>query len=90
MIVKDKDKFIKYLFIYKWFVFTKFSTDIDDIELSYIINALNIKSRYKRIKYIINTGCDYIDNYYNTKRINIKRKGLSPFEYRQKSLSLVL
>ena len=32
---------------------------------------------------------DYIDNYYNTKRINIKRKGLSPFEYRQKSLSLV-
>lgn len=33
---------------------------------------------------------DYIDNYYNTKRINIKRKGLSPFEYRQKSLSLVL
>ncbi len=66
MIVKDKDKFIKYLFIYKWFVFTKFSTDIDDIELSYIINALNIKSRYKRIKYIINTGCDYIDNYYKS------------------------
>ena len=32
---------------------------------------------------------DYIDNYYNTKRINIKRKGLSPLEYRQKSLSLV-
>lgn len=33
---------------------------------------------------------DYIDNYYNTKRINIKRKGLSPFEYRHQSLSLLL
>ena len=32
---------------------------------------------------------DYIDNYYNTKRINIKRKGLSPLEYRHQSLSLV-
>ena len=30
---------------------------------------------------------DYI-TYYNTKRINIKRQGLSPLEYRQKSLSL--
>ncbi|WP_407066601.1 IS3 family transposase [Floccifex sp.] len=25
--------------------------------------------------------------YYNTKRINLKRKGLSPLAYRQKSLS---
>ena len=33
---------------------------------------------------------DYIDNYYNTKRINIKRKGLSPFEYRHQTLTLVL
>lgn len=29
---------------------------------------------------------EYI-NYYNTKRINLKRKGLSPFEYRHQSLS---
>ena len=64
MIVRDKDIFIKKLFIYRWFIFTKFSTDIDDMELSIIINALNIKSRYKRINYIVDSGCDYIDNYY--------------------------
>lgn len=65
MVVKDKDRFIKYLFIYRYFIFTNFSTDIDDYELCLIINALNIKSRYKRIKYVIDSGCDFIDNYYS-------------------------
>lgn len=42
----------------------KFESDIDDLELQSIIKGLNIKSRYKRIKYVIEEGCNYIDNYY--------------------------
>ncbi len=64
MIVKDKDKFYKKLFLYRYFIFTKFSSDINDSELQSIIKGLNIKSRYKRIKYVIEEGCNYIDNYY--------------------------
>ena len=64
MIVKDKDKFYKKLFLYRYFIFTKFESDIKDPELQSIIKGLNIKSRYKRIRYIVDEGCNYIDNYY--------------------------
>ena len=65
MLVKNKDKFYKYLFIYKHLKFIKFETNIKDQELKIVINALNIKSRYKRIKYIVNEGCRFIDQYYS-------------------------
>ena len=48
------------------------------------------EKEFKSIEELKEAIGDYIDNYYNTKRINIKRKGLSPFEYRHQSLSLVL
>ena len=48
------------------------------------------EKEFKTIEDLKEAIMDYIDHYYNTKRINIKRKGLSPFEYRQKSLSLVV
>ena len=47
------------------------------------------EKEFKTVEDLKEAIMDYIDYYYNTKRINIKRKGLSPFEYRQKSLSLV-
>ncbi len=64
MKVTNKEKFIKYLFIYKHLKFIKYETDIKDKELNIIVDALNIKNNYKRLKYIINETCDYIDNYY--------------------------
>lgn len=64
MKVINKEKFIKKLYLYRYNIFIKYETDIKDEELNIIINALNIKSRYKRIKYIINNGIDIIDNYY--------------------------
>ena len=64
MNIVNKEKFIKRLFIYKHLKFIKYETNIKDKELEIIINALNIKNRYKRIEYIINNGCEIIDNYY--------------------------
>lgn len=64
MKIYDKDKFYKKLFIYRYLKFLNFESDIDDLELQSIIKGLNIKSRYKRILYVIDEGCNYIDNYY--------------------------
>lgn len=69
MIVKDKEKFYKKLFILKYIPFIKYSTELDDEELKTIIEALNIKSRYKRIYYILDKAADYIDNYYSKCRL---------------------
>ena len=64
MKIKDKEKFIKKLFLYKHLKIFKYETKIKDKELTIIINALNIRSRYKRLNYIVNEGCNYIDEYY--------------------------
>ena len=48
------------------------------------------ENEFKTVEELKEAIIDYIDNYYNTKRINIKRKGLSPLEYRHQSLSLVI
>ena len=67
MIVRDKDKFIKKLFIYRWFIFTKFSTDIDDMELSIIINALVVsRTVYNRYK-------DFMEFKYDEKYNELKK-----------------
>ena len=47
------------------------------------------ENEFKSIEDLKEAISDYIDNYYNTKRINVKRKGLSPFEYRHQSMFLV-
>ena len=61
----------KYLPIYKsiFFKFTKFETNSNDEQDIIIINALNIKNRKKRITYIYDSTCEYIDNYYKNKNI---------------------
>ena len=64
MKIKNKEKFYKYLFLYKHLKFIHFESDIDDKELQTIIKGLNIKWRYKRLLYIVEEGCNYIDEYY--------------------------
>lgn len=66
MIINDKEKLIRNLWLYRTFIFkfTKFSTESKDKEMIDIINALNIKNKYKRIYFIIDKSCDYIDDYY--------------------------
>ena len=70
---KDYQNFIKRLTLYKsiFYINTFFNVDnnINNEEIDYIIYALNIKNRKKRIQYIYNLSCDLIDNKF--KGINI-------------------
>lgn len=65
MEVKNKERFFKYLFIYRSIPFIKYKTNINDIKLNKVIQILNIKNRYKRIKTIILETAEYIDDYYS-------------------------
>ena len=64
MLVRSKEKFLKYIFIYRNIHFIKYETNIEDKELNKVIEILNIKNRYKRIYSTIISIADYIDNYY--------------------------
>lgn len=69
----DYNKFLRKLSIYKSILYcnTLFvvKSNINDNMIDYIINALNIKNRKKRITYIYDSSCKLIDD--NTKSINI-------------------
>ena len=69
MIINEK----KYIFIpiYKsaLFKFCKFETKSKDKQDIIIINALNIKKRKKKITYIYDETCKYIDEFYGNKNI---------------------
>jgi len=69
--MKINNKNMKYLFLYKsiFFRFCKFETDSKDPQDIIIVNALNIKNRKKRITYIYDATCDYIDNFYGRENI---------------------
>ena len=60
---KDLDKFYKKVKFYKSIVykFTFFYSDND--EIGDIIEALNIKNKYKRISFIYDNVCSIIDSY---------------------------
>ncbi|MBR2678310.1 MAG: hypothetical protein IKE63_02725 [Bacilli bacterium] len=66
MIVNNKEKFLKRIWLYRsiLFKFTEFETDTTDKEFRIIVEALNIKSRYKRIYFVIDNLCNQIDKYY--------------------------
>lgn len=64
MEVKNKEKFLKKIFIYKHVKIIKYETKSKDKDLNIIINALNIKKNYLRKKFIIEKTCEYIDDYY--------------------------
>lgn len=72
MKINNKKHLLKYIFLYRSFIFKhiKFETDSKDPELKKLIELLNIKNKYKRIYKTINDMCDYIDNYYNGKSSN--------------------
>ncbi|CDC62032.1 unknown [Clostridium sp. CAG:417] len=69
----DYNKFLRKLSIYKSILYcnTLFvvKSNINDNMIDYIINALNIKIRKKRITYIYDSSCKLIDD--NTKSLNI-------------------
>ena len=69
----DYNKFLRKLSIYKSVLYynTIFvvKNDINDNMIDYIINALNIKNRKKRITYIYDNSCKLIDD--NNKNMNI-------------------
>ena len=69
--IKLKINKFKLLFIYKSFIFrfVEFYTDSCDIQDKIIINALNIKNRKKRIDYIYNKACLFVDEFYNNENI---------------------
>ena len=74
---EDLNKFYDHIKYYRSFFyrFICFESDNKDIEL--IINALNIKNRYKRITYIYDESCNYIDNYYKGKNLcGFNKKGI--------------
>lgn len=70
MIINSKDKLINNLYLYRSFIFyfTKFETNLKDSDVINIIDALNIKNRYKRIIFVIDKLCDQIDDYYKDKK----------------------
>ena len=69
----DYNKFLRKLSIYKSILYynTIFvvKSNINDNMIDYIINALNIKNRKKRVTYIYDNSCKLIDD--NNKNINI-------------------
>lgn len=67
IVVDNKEKVLKRIWLYRSFLFkfTKFKIDTTDKEFKTIVEALNIKSRYKRIYFVIDNLCDQIDKYYS-------------------------
>lgn len=71
---KDKLNFIEDLSYYKTFLyhFTTFTSSSLDPEIQEIINALNIKSRKKRISYVYDSALKRAERYF--KKIDISSK----------------
>lgn len=69
MIIDDKK--LKFIQLYKTIFYRKckFQTNSEDKQIQIIVNALNIKNRKKRITYIYDTSCDFVDDFYNRENI---------------------
>lgn len=70
--INNIDKLYKNIWLYKSLFYhnVKFTTKKEvDEQTKYIINALNIKNRNKRIEYVYDRACDLLDN--QNKNINI-------------------
>lgn len=73
--IKNKQelkKFLKRLSFYNSFLFKKTKFEIIDYTnclSSEITDILNIKNRRDKLKYIIDTGCNYIDVFFKDKNI---------------------
>ncbi|MBR3161497.1 MAG: hypothetical protein IKF19_02045 [Bacilli bacterium] len=65
----DLKSFYRKLFIYKSFLYLGVKFVSDDERLKDIVKALNIKNRIKRIDYVYDSACSYVDDYWNDKNI---------------------
>ena len=74
MKINDKKKLLQFLWFYKHLFFIKYETD--NKELVSFINALNIKSRYKRIEYVYEEACNEVDNYYSSCKLCDFKEGM--------------
>lgn len=62
MKIKESN-FKRFLFILKY-IHIKYDIDTKDKDILLQGEAISIKNRVKRIEFIIENGCNYIDNYY--------------------------
>ena len=64
--ITNKDQFFKDIFWYKkpWYRNTVFKSNIQDEQLQYAIEALNIKKRNRRIEFVYDAICKLLDDYY--------------------------
>ena len=69
MLINEKKLYLLPLYRLSVFKLFNFKTDSKDEQIIIIANALNIKSRKKRITYIYDSACEYIDNFYNGENI---------------------
>jgi len=69
MVIKENQYIFLPLYKSILFRFCKFETNSNDVQNNIIINALNIKNRKKRITYIYDATCKFIDDFYNDKNI---------------------
>ena len=68
--IDNTNKFYKKLFIYKSFLYKKVLFESNNKDIIPIIKALNIKNRKKRIIYIYDYACSYVDNYMKKQNSN--------------------
>lgn len=68
---KDLKRFYRKIFIYRSFLCLPVKFYSDNKSIKPIIDALNIKNKYKRIEYIYNYSTSFLDNYYNSLNPNI-------------------
>ena len=70
-LIKDEKQLYSKMFFYKTFFYkwTKFTIDSTDEEVINIINALNIKNRFKRVEFIYDYCCQKLDSFYGGKNI---------------------
>lgn len=63
---RDLKSFYKKLFLYKSFLFrnTFFELNSDPLQINSVLMALNIKNRKKKINYIYDSACYFIDTSY--------------------------
>ena len=62
MKISEKN-FIRFLFIFKY-IHINYEVNTKDKEIKQIIKAISIKNRLERMEYIVEEGCNIIDNYY--------------------------
>lgn len=67
--IDNVDKFYRKLFLYRSFLYSFVNFESSCKSLKPLVNALNIKTRKKRIAYVYDEACRTIDNYYKNKNL---------------------